>query len=306
MTGPDRAPSAPLPPEFDPRRTPARPDLAAAALKGRVTAARFVDGVDRRACRGRTPLTATPSAEARQTSELLFGERFTVFEDRPDGWVWGQAAADGYVGYAAAAAFGPWLGPPTHRVTAVLTHVYQAPDLKAPAREVLSLGSPLVAGAAAAGNPFVPVAGGGYVFAAHLQPWHAPPADAVATGARLVGLPYLWGGRSALGYDCSGLVQAVLGFAGYAAPRDSDMQAAELGDPVATDLARPTCRRGDLVFFPGHVGIMIDQDRLLHATAYTMSVTIEPLEAVARRDDPTRAAGIVGVRRLDPAAADRR
>ena len=279
----------------DPRRHPWRPDLAAAGLEGRVPSRRFVTGTPRQVRTGCAALKATPDDAAGQTSQLLWGESFTVYEE-VDGWAWGQNLTDGYVGYVRNACLDARVTGPSHRVIALRSFVYPRPDLKAPPREVLSLGSPVTVEGGRDG--YVAITGGGWVFAGHLVPWNHAEPDFVATAGRLLGVPYLWGGRTSLGLDCSALVQLVLAVAGLSAPRDSDMQRNELGRLIEGD-GGAALRRGDLVFFPGHVGLMVDDERLIHATAFTMTVTVEPLATVVARTDPTRGGGVLAVRRLD-------
>ncbi len=286
MTPPDR------------RRHPWRSDLAASYLEGQVPSRHFVAGWPRQVRVGCAALRAAPNDRAEQQSQLLFGERVTLFEER-DGWAWVQNRADGYVGYLHGEALDDILTEPTHWVAALRTFVYAQPDLKTPPREMLSLTSPVTVTGCKDG--YAALAGGGWVFAAHLVPWHHTEPDFVATALRLLGTPYLWGGRSTIGLDCSALVQLALAMAGIAAPRDSDMQRAELGEslgPVSSDGAGLIGRRGDLVFFPGHVAIMLDAHTLVHATAFAMAVTIEPLAAVITRTDPSRGGGLSAVRRL--------
>lgn len=261
----------------DPRVTPARPDLAAAHLEGKVAAPRYVEGREMTVTVALAALKGRPDAAASMTSELLFGESFTVY-DIAGGWAWGQAAHDGYVGYMEARCLGPAALPPTHWVARLSTHLYPAADLKTPPLTALYLGSRVrVVGEAVKG--FVAVDGGGFVYAAHLRPLDADDVpDPTALAESFLGAPYLWGGRTVAGIDCSGLVQQVMMAACIPCPRDSDQQAAAVGERLAEEEA---LARGDIVFFPGHVGIMVDALRLLHANATHMAVTIDPLETVA-------------------------
>ena len=261
--------------------------------------ARFLAGTPRQVRQGSLALKAAPEVGAEQTSQLLFGEIFTVYHEA-GGWAWGQNASDGYVGYCRSEGLAAAIAPPSHRVTALRSFVYAEPTLKKPPLDVLSLTSPVAVAGEAEGG-YRPLSGGGWMFAGHLAPIAEAEPDYVATALRLLGTPYLWGGRGTLGIDCSGLIQLALAAAGIAAPRDSDMQRGELGDsigPVPADGAGVAFRRGDLVFFPGHVGIMLDGERLVHATAFTMSVTIEPLGPVISRTDPSRGGGLLAVRRM--------
>jgi len=261
---------------FDARITPARGDLAASFLRGKVDAKSFVDGETQTIAVGRTALRAGPSSTSGMASEVLFGEIVTVYERR-DGWAWVQCALDDYVGYVREDALVEPMKP-THRVIATSTPLLPAPDVKRPALDLLPMNAQIhVAGHE---GRFARTASRGFVFADHLVPLDDRKKDWVAIAERFLGAPYIWGGKTYGGLDCSGLVQTALQTAGIACPRDSDMQEKALGHAVE-DLSRP--QRGDLVFWKGHVGIMLDGARMLHANAYTMNVTVERLsEAIMR------------------------
>ena len=266
---------------LDPRLTPARPDLAAAHLRGAVEAADYVEGTPYRVVRERAGVTRAPDPIAPLTTEALFGETVTVYEATEEGWAWVQLDADGYVGWMALEALAPPGAPATHKVVALRTPVFPGPSIKLPPTALLSFGARLsIAGAR---DRFLVTAEGGYIFADHLAPLDRFETDPVDVAARFLGAAYLWGGRSSLGLDCSGLVQAALAACGIACPRDSDMQEAALGRDIgfAGDIA--SLQRGDLVFWPGHVGIVETGETLLHATAHFMSVVREPLGAALAR-----------------------
>jgi len=223
-------------------------------------------------------LRARPSDTAPASSQLVHGENFALIDKAGD-WAWGRCVHDDYVGYLPASALGPTQAA-THRVVAPLALVFANPDIKAPVVASRAIGA-RVAGSAEDG--FLRV-DDGYIHLRHVAPLDEVAADPVAVAERLLGAPYRWGGRGADGIDCSGLVQRALELAGIAAPRDTDMQRDLLGDALAD--AAPL-RRGDLIFFPGHVGFMVDGERLIHANAYWMSTVIEPLDAVVARLAPT-------------------
>lgn len=285
--------------ELDPRLHAFRPDLADAALDGRVAAARFAAGRPAQVACGVAALRRRPDATAPQDTQLLSGETVRVF-DRADGWAWVQNDADGYVGYLEEAALSDTVAPATHVVAALRSFLFPAPDLKVPPRDALTLGG-AVAVAGAAEKGFLPVRIGareGWVYGRHLAPRSDTAPDYVATALRFLGAPYLWGGKDSLGLDCSGLIQVVMARAGIPCPRDTDMQAAGLGRVVAEGpLAAPPAR-GDVIFFPGHVAIALDGTQVVHANAWQMMVGVEPLADLERRvEAESGGTGVTVVRR---------
>jgi cell wall-associated NlpC family hydrolase len=265
-------------PTLDPRITPARPDLAARHLEGQVTAACFVDGVWREVRDESAPLRREPSPDAPLETEALKGERVTVYETDQEGWCWAQLDRDGYVGYLPANALAELGPPPTHAVAALRTLAFPGPSIKLPPVAAFSFGCRL---AVMRTEGALAVTPSGYVPARHLVPVDAREMDFVATAERFVGVPYLWGGKTSLGIDCSGLVQAALSAAGIACPRDSDMQERALGATIPADVA--SLRRGDLIFWKGHVAIVRDAGTLVHANAFHMAVAIEPIAVAIER-----------------------
>lgn len=294
-----RAPAimTPEPAPFDPRLTPARADLAAAFLKGSVDAQRFVDGERFMVVADLLDLRARPRADASLLTQMLHGETLLVYENE-EGWGWGQSDVDGYVGYVAMSALRCGAVAMTHRVVVNRTFVYPAADMKQPILASIPLNGRVavedVLGA------FAKIKAHGFVYAAHFAPIAENAPDFVAVAEQLEGTPYLWGGKSVLGIDCSGLVQVACAMAGISMPRDTDMQERRHEALPLND--RPGgLSRGDLVFWKGHVGIMLDDGHLLHANAHHMLVRREPLATAARRILANTGLPISSIRRINSA-----
>jgi hypothetical protein len=266
---------------FHPRLTPARPELAAKHLEGKVAAAHFVEGEWREVIAPQAPLRRSPSPDAPLDTEALRGERAMIYETTEEGWAWGQLVADDYVGWLPSEALRKPGPPLTHKVVVPRTVVFPGPSIKLPVLEALSFGCQIAV--TRIEGPFA-VTASGYLPVRHLAPLATKEADPVAAAERLLHTPYIWGGKTSFGLDCSALVQLSLTACGIPCPRDSDMQERAVGVPIARD----DLRRGDLVFWPGHVALVRDAATLIHANAFHMAVAIEPMgEAIAR----IRAAG---------------
>ena len=262
---------------YDRRITAARPDLAAAHLKGIVTAERYREGRIKQVAASVVGLRSAPDAGATLETQLLFGEVFTVYELK-NGWVWGQAALDSYVGYAPADAFSDAVLVPTHRVTAKATPLLLAPDAKQPDVGILPMNAKL--SVVEHGARFSRITGDRYVFSDHVAPIETHAADWVIVAVNFIGAPYVWGGKTFAGIDCSGLIQTALEAAGVSAPRDTDLMETALGQSIALDAP---LKHGDLIFWKGHVGAMLDSDRLIHASAFVMRVVIEDFATARAR-----------------------
>jgi len=284
---------------LDARLNAFRSDLADMALKDRVEAARFVPGLPYRVTAAQAPVRSGPSADSTLLTEALCGEAVRVFERNAEGWAWAQLRRDDYVGWMPADSLSEGAPAPTHKVSALRTLVFSGPDIKTPPLAGLPFGAEVaVTGEAEDRNArYALVAPAGAVVRQHLAPLDARESDWTAVAERFLGTPYLWGGKTSLGIDCSGLVQVALQACGIAAPRDTDMQEAAVGVPLEASTAEGRLRRGDLVFWKGHVGIMLDAERLLHANAFHMAVAIELLRVTLERLS-ARGAAVTSVRRL--------
>lgn len=272
----------------DPRITPSNGRVAHVSLQGQVEAERFVEG--RRMMVTQPMANITDEPRGKRVSQLLFGEAFVVLETH-DGFAFGQAERDGQVGYVLA---GAMVSPeePTHWVTAPATHLYPRADIKAPPEVAVFFGSPVKV--VAEQPDFLHIHTGHFIPRPHLQPIRARFGDPVGVADLFLGSPYLWGGCSRWGLDCSGLVQIALLACGMDCPRDSDQQRAlgrELhhGEPFL---------RGDLVFWEGHVGFMANERVLLHANAHHMAVAYEPLKDAAARIEESGNGPILARRRI--------
>jgi len=277
----------------DPRRHVYRADLAAEKHRGIIEAARYVSGEQRQVAAPSLPLRREPRFDSTLDTEALHGETVTVYDEH-EGWAWVQLHHDDYVGYMPSGGLVAEITAPTHRVSALRTYVFPKPDSKTPPLAMLSLNALVTV--SEPGDRFLRLAGGGFIYARHVVHMGVVAPDFVAVAETFVGTPYLWGGRTSVGLDCSGLVQLAASAAGHALPRDADMQAQEAGEPVDWRDGMPLAR-GDLVFWQGHVGIMTSAENFLHANAHHMAVEIEPFADARARIE---AAGfkVTGVRRL--------
>jgi cell wall-associated NlpC family hydrolase len=276
----------------DPRLTPSRGDIAAKYLEGEVSAERFVAGVEFEIAHALAPLCQAPRSDAALLTQALKGERVTIYDRNGEGFAWGQLGSDGYVGWLPDAALTKPSAAPTHKVTALRTFAFPGPSIKLPPIETLPLGAKV--NVTREDGVFALTRDGWYLPYRHVGALDAFEQDFVAVAERFVGTPYLWGGKSSLGIDCSGLVQVALTAAGIGSPRDSDMQQDGLGRELS---GAEKLQRGDLICWKGHIAIVRDATTIVHANAHHMATVIENTEAAIAR---IKASGseLVAIKRL--------
>ena len=258
----------------DKRLNAYREDIADISLKGIVDAEEYITGAKHQTATGVAALYATPSQESPMISQLIYGEYFNILEIDGD-WAWGQSMKDGYVGYCALNNLTPDLHDPTHHVSALSSHIFPEPNLKSPPVDLIHMMSDVSVIDENQTKGFVQLSDGNWIYATHLSKDFGK--EPVSEALKFLYTPYLWGGKTNAGIDCSGLVQIAFASVGINVPRDADLQEKDLGKMLGDD---EELQHGDLAFFPGHVGIMIDDLHLLHANAHHMRVSIDPLKEV--------------------------
>jgi hypothetical protein len=283
--------------QLDPRLNAYREDLAAVSLQDRFRAPRYSEGELRQIAAPAAPIRVAPHFDAPLATEALCGEVVTVYEFR-EGWAWVQLHGDGYVGYTTVDCLSGVIEENSHRVSARLTYLYPAPDMKRPPITRLSF-SCTVAPVGGLEGRFVEISRGGFIFADHLVGIRERAKDFVRVAEQFTGAPYLWGGKTAVGIDCSGLVQIALTAAGIPCMRDADMQMHSAGEPMDPSNLE-AIQRGDLLFWQGHVAIAQSADWMVHASGHHMQVVVEPIRRAIER---TAEAGSPLIAILRPPAA---
>jgi hypothetical protein len=265
--------------ELDPRLHAYRDDLADIALRGRVNALRFVEAELRQVSVSVASVHAEPRIDSGRVTEALMGEPVNVFQVK-DGWAFVQLVLDSYVGYVPARCLTTQVQDPTHRIAVPSTLLYVKPDVKSNPVQPVHMNS-LVSVIRVEGD-FARLKDHRFAWAKHLMPVDTHWDDPATVAEAFVNAPYLWGGKSFAGLDCSGLVQLAWQACGFDCPRDVDMIQAGFGVPLERNRDLKLARN-DLVFWKGHVGMMLDADNLVHANGHHMQAVVEPLAGAIKR-----------------------
>jgi len=270
--------------KLDKRLDAYRPDLADIALRGQVDAVKFVDGIKMSVCVPALALRAEPDVSFGFLTQSLLGDEVEVFEQK-DGWAWVKMLKDGYVGYVDLSGLTEQYSAPTHQIKAPSTFIYPKPDLKSQPALRVFLNSYLTI--VSSQGDWSELAQGGFIYTTHIAPLatvnlNNVESDPVAIAEKFINVPYLWGGNTSNGLDCSALVQQAYHACGLDCPRDSDMIESEIGEQGHNSL-----RRGDLVFWDGHIGMMTDAQNLIHANGHHMAVVVEDFKTAEQRINKT-------------------
>ena len=273
---------------MDRRLTPATDRVALLSVQAEIARPAYTQGSPARVTAPLAELLVRPDGP--RDRQLNFGADVTVI-DRDGGWSFVQAARDGYVGWVRDTDLGAATAPITHRVSAAATHIYPQPNMKL--REIASLSMNARLSVTGIAGGFAQLFGGGWVPVQAISDGFG--ADPVVLAERLLDTPYLWGGNSRGGIDCSGLVQAALHGCGIACPGDADLQERAF-EPV------DEIRRGDLLFWKGHVAMACGDGRMIHATAWQMRVIHEDIAHAIARIEAAGDGPMRGARRALPVA----
>lgn len=281
--------------KLDLRITPFRRGIAAAHLKGVVEAQTYNEGKTVQIVVPELAIRSEPMITSGMESQALKGQIATCYGEE-NGFSLIQMQDDEYVGWVITQGISEKFTSTTHKITALKTYIYSDESIKSLPLAALTQGTSITI--AHVGEKFSRLFDGSYVFTPHIAPISAHATDWVQSALLYLNCPYLWGGKTSSGLDCSALVQLALATQGIKAPRDSDQQEAALGQEVAIQSGHmPKVQKGDLLFWKGHVAICLDENTILHANAHHMSVQKEPLLEALKRIDASGTA-LKSIKRL--------